>query len=231
MGRVEQSLIAEQRFTADASHELRSPLSAIQLRLQVLKRKYQHQPELAQDLEQIQRDVSRGTQVLENLLLLARLDLTDAASLNKSTVSIADLIQEVLQSLTPFIQEKAIQVHLDGQEIQVQGNPEFLFSCLRNLIDNAMRYADPQGRIWIEAKPHELMQEICIADNGQAVTDEVLTRLGERFYRALGSKTQGSGLGLSICKKIIELHAGKIEFSRAEQGGLKVRILLPKAQL
>ena len=186
MGRVEQSLIAEQRFTADVSHELRSPLSAIQLRLQVLKRKYQHQPELAQDLEQIQRDVSRGTQVLENLLLLARLDLTDAASLNKSTVSIADLIQEVLQSLTPFIQEKAIQVHLDGQEIQVQGNPEFLFSCLRNLIDNAMRYADPHGRIWIEAKPQELMQEICIADNGQAVTDEVLTRLGERLLPRFG---------------------------------------------
>lgn len=231
LGRVEQSLIADQRFTADASHELRSPLSAIQLRLQVLKRKYQHQPELAQDLEQIQRDVSRGTQVLENLLLLARLDPTDAASLNKSTVSIADLVQEVLQSLTPFIQEKAIQIHLDVQEIQVQGNPELLFSCLRNLIDNAMRYADPQGRIWIEAKPHELMQEICIADNGQAVTDEVLTRLGERFYRALGSKTQGSGLGLSICKKIIELHAGNIEFSRVEQGGLKVGILLPKAQL
>ncbi|MFV5463546.1 ATP-binding protein, partial [Acinetobacter sp. 207] len=68
-------------------------------------------------------------------------------------------------------------------------------------------------------------------DNGHAVTDDVLARLGERFYRALGSKAQGSGLGLSICKKIIELHAGKIEFSRAEQGGLKVRILLPKAQL
>lgn len=231
LGRVEQSLIAEQRFTADASHELRSPLSAIQLRLQVLKRKYQQQPELAQDLEQIQRDVNRGTQVLENLLLLARLDPTDAVSLNKSTVSIADLVQEVLQSLTPFIQEKAIQIHLDVQEIQVQGNPELLFSCLRNLIDNAVRYTAPQGRIWIEAKPYELMQEICIADNGQAVTDEVLARLGERFYRALGSKTQGSGLGLSICKKIIELHAGKIEFSRAEQGGLKVRILLPKAQL
>ena len=87
MGRVEQSLIAEQRFTADASHELRSPLSAIQLRLQVLKRKYQHQPELAQDLEQIQRDVSRGTQVLENLLLLAEYGIycrLDTGSFTKS---------------------------------------------------------------------------------------------------------------------------------------------------
>ncbi len=129
------------------------------------------------------------------------------------------MVQEVLQSLTPFIQEKAIQIQSDIQPIQVQGNPELLFSCLRNLIDNAVRYAAPQGRIWIEVKPHELMHEIRIADNGQAVTDEVLARLGERFYRALGSKTQGSGLGLSICKKIIELHAGKIEFSRAEQGG------------
>ncbi len=63
----------------------------------------------------------------------------------------------------------------------MQGNPELLFSCLRNLIGDAVRYAAPQGRIWIEAKPHELMQEICIADNGHAVTDDVLARLGNAF--------------------------------------------------
>lgn len=228
LSRVEQSLIAEQRFTADASHELRSPLSAIQMRLQVLKRKYQQQPELALDLEQIQRDVSRGTQVLENLLLLARLDPTDEQSLNKSAVSVQTLMDEVLQSLAPFIQEKNMHVQLDIQPIQVLGNAELLFSCLRNLVDNAVRYAARQGTIWIKTKTHEFTQEICIADNGQTVTNEVLARLGERFYRALGSKTQGSGLGLSICKKIIELHAGKIEFARAEQGGLQVRIVLPK---
>ena len=121
-----------------------------------------------------------------------------------------------------------MHVQLDIQTIQVLGNAELLFSCLRNLVDNAVRYAAPQGTIWIKTKTHEFTQEICIADNGQTVTNEVLARLGERFYRALGSKTQGSGLGLSICKKIIELHAGKIEFARAEQGGLQVRIVLPK---
>lgn len=83
--RLEQSLVAEQRFTADASHELRSPLSAIQMRLQVLKRKY---PQLDQDLASIQNDVNRGTQVLENLLLLARLDPTHMTQLPKSEMDV-----------------------------------------------------------------------------------------------------------------------------------------------
>lgn len=66
-----------------------------------------------------------------------------------------------------------------------------------------------------------------IEDDGQGVTEEVLQRLGERFYRALGTKTQGSGLGLSICQKIMELHAGEIHFSQSAHGGLKVELQFP----
>ena len=83
LSRLEKSLAAEQRFTADASHELRSPLSAIQMRLQVLKRKYQEDAQLRQALQMIQNDVNRGTQILENLLLLARLDPEHAEQLPK----------------------------------------------------------------------------------------------------------------------------------------------------
>lgn len=98
--RLDQSLQAEQRFTADASHELRSPLSAIQLRLQLLQRKY---PERAHDFVQMQQDVSRGIQTLENLLLLARLDPEKPENLPKSSFDIQETMDEIIQALT-FLQ-------------------------------------------------------------------------------------------------------------------------------
>ena len=223
--RLKQSLVAEQRFTADASHELRSPLSAIQMRLQVLKRKY---PDLAQDLVSIQNDVSRGTQVLENLLLLARLDPTNTSQLPKTEIDVQLVVKEVIQALQPFALEKNIQIQTElSPHLYIMANEKLIFSCLRNLVDNAIRYAEQGGHVFIDVQHKQQQIIISIEDDGQGVTDEVLQRLGERFYRALGTKTQGSGLGLSICQKIIELHAGEIHFSQSAHGGLKVELQFP----
>jgi len=223
--RLQKSLVAEQRFTADASHELRSPLSAIQMRLQVLKRKY---PELDQDLVSIQNDVSRGTQVLENLLLLARLDPTNTSQLPKAEIDLQLVVKDVIQALQPFAVEKNIQIQTQLlPHLSILANEKLIFSCIRNLIDNAICYAKQGGHVFINTQQKHQQVIMTIEDNGQGVTDEVLQRLGERFYRALGTKTQGSGLGLSICQKIMELHAGEIHFSQSAHGGLKVELQFP----
>lgn len=223
--RLKQSLLAEQRFTADASHELRSPLSAIQMRLQVLKRKY---PDLNQDLASIQNDVSRGTQVLENLLLLARLDPTNTNQLPKIDVNLQAIVSDVIQALQPFALEKNIQITTQiADDLSILANEKLIFTCMRNLVDNAIRYAGQGGHVFIDVQQRQQNVVITIADDGQALTEEVLQRLGERFYRALGTKTQGSGLGLSICQKIMQLHAGKIHFSKSGYGGLQVTLQLP----
>ncbi|TCH65352.1 HAMP domain-containing sensor histidine kinase [Acinetobacter sp. ANC 4862] len=223
--RLNQSLLAEQRFTADASHELRSPLSAIQMRLQVLKRKY---PDLAQDLVSIQNDVSRGTQVLENLLLLARLDPTNTTQLPKTEIDLQLVVLDVIQALQPFAIEKNIQIQTQlSPHLSIWANEKLIFSCIRNLIDNAIRYAGQNGHVFIDLQQKHQQVKITIEDDGQGVTEDVLQRLGERFYRALGTKTQGSGLGLSICQKIMELHAGEIHFSQSAHGGLKVELQFP----
>ena len=223
--RLKQSLLAEQRFTADASHELRSPLSAIQMRLQVLKRKY---PDLNQDLASIQNDVSRGTQVLENLLLLARLDPTNTNQLPKIDVNLQAMVSDVIQALQPFALEKNIQIttHI-ADDLSIFANEKLIFTCMRNLVDNAIRYAGQGGHVFIDVQQRQQNVVMTIADDGQALTEEVLQRLGERFYRALGTKTQGSGLGLSICQKIMQLHAGEIHFSKSGYGGLQVTLQLP----
>ena len=220
--RLKQSLLAEQRFTADASHELRSPLSAIQMRLQVLKRKY---PDLNQDLASIQNDVSRGTQVLENLLLLARLDPTNTHQLPKIDVNLQAIVSDVIQALQPFALEKNIQIttHI-ADDLSIFANEKLIFTCVRNLVDNAIRYAGQGGHVFIDVQQRQQNVVMTIADDGQALTEEVLQRLGERFYRALGTKTQGSGLGLSICQKIMQLHAGEIHFSKSGCGGLQVTL-------
>ena len=223
--RLKQSLLAEQRFTADASHELRSPLSAIQMRLQVLKRKY---PDLNQDLASIQNDVSRGTQVLENLLLLARLDPTNTHQLPKIDVNLQAIVSDVIQALQPFALEKNIQIttHI-ADDLSIFANEKLIFTCVRNLVDNAIRYAGQGGHVFIDVQQRQQNVVMTIADDGQALTEEILQRLGERFYRALGTKTQGSGLGLSICQKIMQLHAGEIHFSKSGYGGLQVTLQLP----
>ena len=223
--RLKQSLLAEQRFTADASHELRSPLSAIQMRLQVLKRKY---PDLNQDLASIQNDVSRGTQVLENLLLLARLDPTNTHQLPKIDVNLQAIVSDVIQALQPFALEKNIQIttHI-ADDLSIFANEKLIFTCVRNLVDNAIRYAGQGGHVFIDVQQRHQNVVMTIADDGQSLTEEILQRLGERFYRALGTKTQGSGLGLSICQKIMQLHAGEIHFSKSGYGGLQVTLQFP----
>ena len=223
LGRLEKSLAAEQRFTADASHELRSPLSAIQMRLQVLKRKYQDDAQLPQALQLIQNDVNRGTQVLENLLLLARLDPERTGQLPMQAVNLKNLVQEALQALQPFAQEKDIHWNLNLEDVVIEANPELMFSCIRNLVDNAIRYTPSQGRVKIRMvkTPHP---QLLIENSGEGIAADVLERLGERFYRALGTRTQGSGLGLSICQKIMALHAAKIDYAPSDLGGLKVSL-------
>jgi len=208
--RLDQSLQAEQRFTADASHELRSPLSAIQMRLQLLQRKY---PERAADFIQMQQDVSRGIQTSDNL--------------PKTYFSMQESVEEAIQALHLFAKEKHIQLHWqDVADLQGQilANQQLIFTCVRNLVDNAIRYTPEHGQVYITLQQQQQYLALIIENEGQGMGTESLARLGERFYRALGSKTQGSGLGLSICKKIIELHHGKIEFALSQHGGLKVSI-------
>lgn len=223
--RLELSLQAEQRFTADASHELRSPLSAIQMRLQVLKRRY---PDIQQDLEVIQKDVTRGTRVLENLLILARLDPTDTAQVEKQKADLQQVTLQAFEALQPFADEKGTHWKMNTFPLHINMNSELIYTCIRNLIDNAIRYTPEQGMVQIDFID-ELKTVIWQIENtGLGLTEQEIQRIGERFYRILGNKTEGSGLGVSIAQKIIQLHQGTLEIAASQLGGLKIQIRLPK---
>ena len=103
-----------------------------------------------------------------------------------------------------------------------------MFSCFRNLMDNAIRYTPSHGKIEITVQEQHDHVIVVIENTGTGLTQELIQHFGERFYRVLGTQTQGSGLGLSICKKIVALHHGEIQFSPSTLGGLKVRLCLFK---
>lgn len=227
--RLDNSLKAEQRFTADASHELRSPLSAIQLRLQLLQRKY---PERAKELDSIQLDVSRGIQTLENLLLLARLDPEHSEHLPKTYFDLNEMVKLLLSDFSTAIETKNLEIVyqniLIDKKLDIFANEQLIYTCMRNILDNAIRYSEAHYSIHIKLDDDSDYINLTIENQGAGLDTEVLERLGERFFRVLGTKTQGSGLGLSISKKIIELHRGRITFAQSSIGGLKVQIQLPK---
>lgn len=222
--RLDTALQAEQRFTSDASHELRSPLSAIQMRLQVLQRKY---PEIQSDLNAIQQDVSRGTRVLENLLMLARLDPTKTDQLNKRQADLEQITLQALEALALFSQEKQIQFELQTQAIIMEMNTELIFSALRNLIDNAIRYSPDHGIVKIKINRSIHQVHWSIENSGEGISQSQLEQIGERFYRVLGTKTTGSGLGISIAQKIIQLHHGDLVIEASVLGGLKLSLTFP----
>ena len=226
LSRVDQALSAEQRFTADASHELRSPLSAIHLRLQVLKRKYRAYEDLMVDLQPIQTDIVRGTQVLENLLLLARLDPTSSIENEIEKINLKIVIQEVLKTFEQMIEQKNLNIQLNIEELWVFVHPSLMQIALRNLVENALKYTPEHGEIFIQTKMDQQNYMIKIENSGNGISTESMQRLGERFYRVLGTQTQGSGLGLSIAEKIIVLHQGHLRLEPSTRGGLKVMIEL-----
>ena len=225
--RVDAALLAEQRFTAHASHELRSPLSAIQMRLQVLNRKYQQQPHLSQDIQMIQKDIDRGVHVVENLLLLARLDPEQPSGLIQTDIDLNAMVADVMSALAPFSTEKAIIWQCEIEEASICVNPELFSICLRNLLDNAIRYSPQQGLIKIYTQCVDGKRSLMIENSSEHFHDDMLAHLGQRFYRVLGTQTQGTGLGLSIAKRILELHHAALYFERSELGGLKVKIVFP----
>lgn len=219
----------ERQFTADASHELRTPLSAIQMKLQLLQRQA---PELAGTLAPLQYDVRRATHLIEHLLILARLDpmtMGTSDELPKAKVNVDTLFAEMIDAYQEELNIKSMHIVQEKTDLTVFVNHDLILVALKNIMGNAIKYSPERTAITISAKAEGHKIALVIGDNGPGVNKEELSRLSQRFYRILGTKETGSGLGLSIVKKIVELHQGELRFrSRPEYAGLEVTILLPK---
>ena len=232
LARLHRALQGERRFTADAAHELRTPLAALRMRIQLMQRQHAGAPHstvdevsLSSGLLPLRNEVDRCTALVESLLMLARLDPQQPDQLAKELLDLPEELAAVVAA-TPDHQVLRLEVNCEVSSVWAQ--PVLLHSALRNLVDNALRYSGPQGRVQLEAVSLESGVRIVVRDDGPGVSHQDRARLTERFFRVLGSGQTGSGLGLSIVEKIAALHGANLGFATGIDGtGLGVTLDFP----
>lgn len=231
--RLSRALEGERRFTADAAHELRTPLAALASRIQVMQRSHaaDGSPALTAGLQRLRDDVARSTAMVENLLQLARLDPQSADAVAMGDVDVRILFEDVVKACAAAAARRRVTLSVDCRAATVYGHRDWLFSALRNLLDNAIRYGRAEGRVWLSATTDGGTVELAVRDDGHGVADADLERLTQRFFRVLGTGEQGSGLGLSIVARVAELHGATLRFGPGIEGaGLGVTLGLPRTR-
>ena len=228
---LEQAFANERNFTSDASHELRTPLAGLMTQLQVAQ-KTQDEGMRNQALQKCQLAVWRMTHMVQQLLTLSRVQHQNA-QLSKQVVDINQALIAVIADIEHSAHEKHIEIELSGEEsLSVEANPQLLAILLRNLLDNAIKYTHLGGKVHVSFGRDQQVW-LTIEDNGPGVMDEDYQRITQRFYRCVetAQTAEGSGLGLSIVKRIIRLHDADIDFSKGKMGGLLVSIRFNTAKL
>ena len=225
--RLDAALQAERRFTADAAHELRTPLAGLHMHVQLLGRQH---PELAAPFGKLRQDIARLTALVDSLLTLARLDPLAREQLVRQQVLLGPLLEGVLALHLPEAGRRGLALTLDCALDTGQAEPRMLEIMLRNLVENALRYCPEGSRVEISAGWCDGRARIAVRDNGPGVDEASRARLTERFFRVLGQGQGGSGLGLSIVRRIAELHGMTLGFGVGLDGrGLGVTLDLPAA--
>lgn len=223
LGRIRATLEHERRFTADAAHELRTPLAAIRAHAQVLQgaRNTDEASEAARD---IIAGVDRSRRLVDQLLALARLDearLDKAQALPKEPVDLAALVRQQVHEHRAFAERQQITLIAEPRPAVVQGHADHLNVLLRNLIDNALRYTPAGGVVRVGCGIAADGEYLSVRDSGVGIPKSERRRIFERFYRINrlgGDRSYGSGLGLSIVQRLVEQYGARISIGDGLNG-------------
>lgn len=227
VARLQRSLEHERRFTADAAHELRHPLAALRLELDLAGRG-DDAAARAVHLQRAQEALDRMQRLVAQLLMLARVEklaeLDDAGPLR-----LASVVEAALRDASERAAARSIELSLDhdGNDF-VLGSRSLLGILVQNLLDNALRHVPAHGQVNVRVGGRDERVSLEINDSGAGFAADDMARLGERFHRPEGSVGEGSGLGLSIAQAIAQLHHGELAFGRSALGGAKVSLSLPR---
>jgi heavy metal sensor kinase len=231
LGRLEEAFRRERQFTADVSHELRTPVAGILNTIEVLLRRPREAEELKEGHEDNLRIARSMESMIGQLLLLARMDAGKARP-EKRPTPLAPFIDQVFAESEPEARERGLQlIHDIDPSLCADIDPDQMKIAVGNLIDNAIRYNRPKGRVTVRAShsPEGLVMEI--EDSGIGIPADHLSRIFDRFHRVDPSRSEesgGCGLGLSIAKKIVEAHSGRISASSGPEGST-FTVVLPGA--
>ncbi len=221
--RVDKALEAERRFTADAAHELRTPLAALQAQLQVALRA-RDEEERERSLANLQEGLARASHLVDQMLYLARLD-PDQGLPPGSPVDLGVVAEAVCAELGTAILDRHLDFELvaDGA-VTVAGQADWLRILVRNLVDNAVRYTPPGGRVRVAVSREEGRPRLLVEDSGPGIPAAEREQVLERFHRLHQGEVPGSGLGLSIVGRIAELHGASFTLADSPLGGLAAQV-------
>jgi signal transduction histidine kinase len=225
--RVRASIESERRFTADAAHELRTPVAAVRAHAEVAWGAI-GDTERRAALDNILAGCDRAAHAIDQLLTLARLDPGDPRE-RREPCDLRAVAKAVLADLAPAAVAKGVDVELaPGAPTMIEGSPGLLGVLVRNLVDNAVRYSAAGANVRVDVVTDAVSVRLVVTDEGPGVKPEQRRALGERFYRVPGSQEIGTGLGLSIVRRIAELHRASVAFDDGPGGlGLSVVVTFP----
>jgi len=228
LGRLAAALAAQRAFVADAAHELRTPVAALQLQAQLIERAATAE-ERAAAIADLKAGVMRASHAVQQLLTLARQG-PELSARPFEPVRLGDLARSVIADEAVLAAEKSIDLGLvpGGRDVVAAGDPDALRVLLDNLVSNAVRYTPPGGRVDVAVGySGDGSPEIEVCDTGPGIPPQDRERVFDRFYRGEGVQESGTGLGLAIVRAIAERHRASVELSDAEIGGLRVRVRFP----
>jgi len=227
---IEKTLNGQKRFVADASHELKTPLTALQTSIEVALRDKKLSLKDAKEVLKQGLDNVQSLNSLSNYLLgLSRFQKDNG--LQKESLNIKDIIEEAIKNIVPIAKDKKIKLRVDSEDVVINANRESLEKLITILLDNAVKYTKEKGKVSITAKKENKYLIIKVKDTGIGISEKDLPRIFDRFYRADSSRSKeevaGFGLGLSLAKEIIELYRGKISVDSTINKGSTFSVKLP----
>ena len=223
--RTRQAFDAQQMFVADAAHELRSPLAALRLQLQMLARA-PDEGTRRQAAQRLDAGIDRATHLVEQLLALARAD--SGGREPPAPTSLADAARQALSDTLELAQARQVDAGLEQAEnLMVQAPPQGLRMLARNLVDNAVRYCPREGRVDVRVRMQDGQPLLEIDDSGPGIPQTERPRVFDRFYRRADAPAGGSGLGLAIVKSVADRSGATVELLDSPLGGLRVQVRFP----
>lgn len=229
---IRASFERQQRFVSDASHELRTPLAVLRANGELLQR--HPRDTVAQNMDQVDAITAEAeamTKLVEDLLLLARAD-EGAANLAHEPVSLGAVAEELGRDMEALAAKRGIELRVDAEPVQVLGDRHRLRQLGAILLDNALKFTPPEGKVALRCARSGRWVEMTVTDTGPGIPAAEQAKIFDRFVRADSARTRatgGTGLGLAIAKWIAEAHGGRISVESAAGAGSKFTVRLPAA--
>ena len=232
LSRIDDAFERQRRFTADAAHELRTPLSLMRSQVDLTLARPRATGAYREALQAVDGDISRMTALVGTLLTLARSDARQLAK-ERAPFDLADTVRLVVEQYAAVAEEAGVGLRDESSPTPLVADEDLLMQLLINLVDNALAHTPAGGTVVAGCRPHDGRIQLWVGDSGEGIAAEHQDRVFDRFYRIDAGRSRdrgGTGLGLAICRAIAEAHGGTIGLTSRLGSGTRVELVLPSGQ-